>query len=182
MTFSELCEIVNKSFNPTNNVLKLERTWNAKDWLTGDKDFEVINTHWKDITEAQQFLIEQCHYYNDGSECPSGVCLRQQEYSSGPYSPKMFPLKNLPRGRPYYTAARPIFSHWEKDQNNRATNQRSSHEKAMKDFERSRNLICNPEGPLSRLRYGAIDCRYFVYDCMEFIHYYLLIIRMYLID
>lgn len=148
MTFLELCAIVRDAFTPKNNVLKLERTWNIKDWLTGDEERHIINKQWKDITEGQQFLFEPCTHSDDGKPCPT-VPYRAQEYSSGPYGPKFFPLKNLPIGRPLYNAARTIFSRWDKENRN----QRTSDEQAKKDFEKSKSMICDPDGKITAMRY-----------------------------
>ena len=108
MTFMELARIVHDSFSPSNNVHQLERTWNVHPWLIGDEDCHVIATFWGDISDGQQFLIERCSHDMSGKPISTGVSLQVAEYSSGPYGPKMYPLQNLPKGRPEYNASRPI--------------------------------------------------------------------------
>lgn len=152
MTFLELCVIIRDAFTPKNNVLKLDRTWNIKSWLTGDEDRPIISKYWSDITKGQQFLFEPCTQFDDGKPCEIGVSFRVQESSSGPYGPKLFAIENLPKGRPLYNAARPIFSRWDKDNKN----QRTSDALAKKDFEKSKSMICDPDGKIIALRY---DCQ-----------------------
>lgn len=168
MTFKELCEVITKAFDPTNRVLQLKRTWNVHPWLIGDEDTPVLTNYWADIREGQQFLIERCTHDNDGNPVPTGVSLLVAEYSSGPFGKKMYPLQNLPRGRPEYNAARPIFSRWEKDANGKETGNRTSTEQAMALFRRSEKQICDEEGPLSQLRYEPMICmeHVFVYHCI----------------
>ena len=159
MTFMELAKIVHDSFTPSNNVHVLERTWNVHPWLIGDEDCPVISTFWGDITNGQQFLIERCSHDMSGKPISTGVSLQVAEYSSGPYGPKMYPLQNLPKGRPEYNASRPIFSRWEKDSSGRDTGNRTSTELAMAQFDKSRTMICDPEGPISQLRYeNCLPC------------------------
>ena len=159
MTFMELARIV-RNFSPSNNVHQLERTWNVHPWLIGDEDCPVIATFWGDITDGQQLLIERCSHDMSGNPISSGVSLQVAEYSSRHYGLKMYPLQNLPKGRPEYNASRPIFSRWEKDSNGRDTGNRTSPEQAMAQFDKSRTMICDPEGPIiSQLRYeNCLPC------------------------
>ena len=152
MTFSELADLIQKSFNPGHNVHKLNRTWNIHPWLSGNDERPVLEKHWKDITEAQQFVIQRCNHKDDGERLITGVALRAAESSSGPYGPKQYPLHNLPLGRPDYNEARPIFSRWERDEKGKQTGRRTTNERAMSDFENSKKMICDPEGPCWMLR------------------------------
>ena len=154
MTFNELAIIVSESFTPSNRVLKLERTWNVHPWILGTADKPVLSTFWEDITEGQQFVMERCSHDMNGNVVSTGVSLQVAEYSTGPFGPRMYPLQNFPEGRPEYNAARPIFSRWEKDSNGKDTGKRTSVEIAMALFSKSRKMICDPDGPISQLRYG----------------------------
>ena len=170
MTFEELALIIRDSCTPTNQVMHLKRTWNVHPWLIGDEEVPVLSKYWQDISQGQQFLIEQCTHDKDGNHVPTRVSLKIAEYSDGPFGPTMYPLQNLPSGRPEYNASRPIFSRWEKDANGRDTGHRTSTEQAMDQFRRSREMICDPDGPISQLRYES-EYNYqhfFVYDCTTY--------------
>ena len=152
MTFSDLAKIIMNAYDPKHNVVKLKRTFNVHAWLQGTLELPVLQRHWSDITEAQQFLIETCARLDDGTEVQTKVTIKASESSSAPWSPKMIPLCNLPSQRPLYNASRPVFSRWERDSKNNPTGNRSSDEKAFKDFEDSKKMICGLDGPISEMR------------------------------
>ena len=152
MTFSDLAKIITYSYDPKHNVMKLSRTINIQAWLQGTSERPVLQRHWSDITEAQQFLIEACARLDDGTEVPTRVTIKASESSKSPWGPRMVPLCHLPSERPLYNASRPIFSRWERDSQNKQTGNRTSNEKAFKDFEDSKKMICALDGPIAEMR------------------------------
>lgn len=152
MTFSDLAKIITFSYDPKHKVMKLTRTINIQAWLQGTTEKPVLQRHWSDITEAQQFLIEACPRLDDGTEVTTRVTIKASESSSSPWGPRMVPLCHLPSERPVYNASRPIFSRWERDSQNKQTGNRTSDEKAYKDFEDSKKMICALDGPIAEMR------------------------------
>ena len=152
MTFSDLAKIITYSYEPNHKVMKLTRTINIHAWLQGTSERPVLQPHWSDITEAQQFLIEACARLDDGTEVPTRVTIKASESSKSPWGPRMVPLCHLPLERPLYNASRPIFSRWERDSKNKQTGNRTSNEKAFKDFEDSKKMICGVDGPIAEMR------------------------------
>ena len=63
---------------------------------------------------------------------------------------------HLPSERSLYNASRPIFSRWERDSQHKQTGNRTSNEKAFKDFEDSKKMICGVDGPIAEMRCGRI--------------------------
>ncbi len=60
----------------------------------------------------------------------------------------MVPLCHLP----LYNASRPGFSQWERDSQHKHTGNRTLNEKAFKDFEDSKKMICALNGPIAEMR------------------------------
>lgn len=137
ITFEQLAYWIHHSFDPKHNVEILKRTFNIKHWI-----WPAMEAHWNAITEARNFFIEKCQE-NENEAC---VSIRTSADSAGRYGPRMFPLKRLPVGRPQYNPARLIFSRWEK-----GGKARTCDLQAMKDFNDSRKMICDPEGPCAAM-------------------------------
>ncbi len=132
---------------------RLLRTINIHAWLQGASERPLLRRHWSDIIEAQHFLIEACARLDDGSEVPTMVTIKASESSKSKWRPRMVPLLcHLPSERPLYNASRPIFSRWERDSQNKQTGNRTSNEKAFKDFEDSKKMICALNGLIAEMR------------------------------
>ena len=152
MTFSELAYVIEHSYTPVLNVERLYRTFDIKTWIKGPEHKPCLELHWADITKGQQFLFEPAGGPCLVSGVPHvGVSLKVAELSTEEFGPEFYILRNLPAGKPQLTAARPVFSHWEKDALHRATGNRTSDEQAQKDFDRSRHMICSTEGPITEM-------------------------------
>jgi hypothetical protein len=89
MTFVGLCRIFYNAYDHKHKVLKLSRTFNVHAWLQGKVELPVLQRHWSDITEAQQFFIETCARLDDGTDVPTRVTIRTSELSLSPWSLRM---------------------------------------------------------------------------------------------
>ena len=160
VTYDELAYVIMKSYTPNHNVQKLKRTFDVHPWLLGTMDkssdnLEVVDfspcleTHWDGITEPHQFMIEPCRTDN---ETGVGVSIKAADFSSSDWGPPMYPFRNLPRGKPQLNAARQVFSHWERDNaTNKLTGNRTSDDQAKKEFAKSQEMICSPNGPITEM-------------------------------
>ena len=107
LTLEKCLHEVQTVMKPTPAIKLLKRSLNFHEWLSG-----ALAKYHAFISQPRQFFFSKA---NNGLSTLDGVqpMVRRSEWSHSTRGEPMFPLQQLPNGKPRYNANRPIFSKWQ---------------------------------------------------------------------